>query len=113
MQRKVKELDGQAKEAGGRARAWQHKLRSLRLHVFTEDDLEEMGGGGSGGGGADGDVLSQSQVESVSTDNDATPASTSSGPAAKKNDGKLPLYTPEQLAGKCWSYIRPPFPGRI
>lgn len=73
MQRRTEEVRAEVKEAAGRARAWQHKLRTLRLHVFSEEE-EEIGeevGIGEG-----------EPVVAVDPENKA----------------KLPSYTAEQLA---------------
>ncbi|VDM34998.1 unnamed protein product, partial [Hydatigera taeniaeformis] len=94
VQRKAEELRIQAKEAAGRARGWQMKLRSLRLHTIEDDDEDEEAGIG--------DSTEIDRHGSQSGD-DVTPSSVSSSLAAissssKERSLKLPVYTEEQLA---------------
>lgn len=101
VQRKAEELRTQAKEAGGRARGWQMKLRSLRLHTIEDDDDAEEEEGTTEDG------AESSRRGSQSAD-DVTPSSVSPGPAgipspSKERTLRLPVYTEEQLAGGCLS----------
>ncbi|EUB57814.1 Structural maintenance of chromosomes protein 4 [Echinococcus granulosus] len=96
VQRKAEELRTQAKEAGGRARGWQMKLRSLRLHTIEDDDDDEGEAGTTEDGVESGRRTSQSM-------DDVTPCSISSSHActsssSKEKSLKLPVYTEEQLA---------------
>ncbi|BHF79448.1 Structural maintenance of chromosomes protein 4 [Sparganum proliferum] len=94
VQRKAEDLRSQAKEAAARARAWQMKLRGLRLNKVDDDDEEETPEAESAD--AEGD-LSQSLVSGASQSQDASQHDPLSFLGSSK-DTKLPTYTDEQLA---------------
>lgn len=88
LQRRADELKAQAKEAAGRAKAWQSKLRSLRLHVIEEDEEE-------------GNVEPSSGEPSQQlTDVDSPQETVESIISRDGMSQKLPVYTEKQLAGK-------------
>nr|CDS31144.1 structural maintenance of chromosomes protein [Hymenolepis microstoma] len=84
VQRKADELKAQAMEAASRAKAWQMKLRSLRLHPIEDDDMETEQASTADS--------SQQPVDVVST------LSTETFLDGDGKNLKLPVYTEEEIA---------------
>ncbi|VDL21338.1 unnamed protein product [Hymenolepis diminuta] len=84
IQRKADEHKTQAREAAARARAWQVKLRSLRLHAIEEDDVEV-------------EEASTADSNQQSMDVDST-VNTETSLGGDEKSLKLPVYTEEKLA---------------
>nr|VZI45483.1 unnamed protein product [Spirometra erinaceieuropaei] len=96
VQRKAEDIRSQAKEAAARARAWQMKLRGLRLNKVDDDDDEEEETAEAESADTEGD-LSQSLVSGANQSQDTSQHDPLSFLGSSK-DTKLPTYTDEQLA---------------
>ncbi|VDL83054.1 unnamed protein product [Schistocephalus solidus] len=99
VQRKAEDLRSQVKDSAARARAWQMKLRSLRLNKVDDDDEEEEEKKEADADVADAETdLSQSLASGAGSQSQDNSQRDPLAFLESSKDTKLPTYTDEQLA---------------